>query len=368
MKLTCSKSDLLLGIMTVQRAAAVKSTVTVLEGILFETYKDVLKLVGTDLDLGIENFINAKITEEGRVVLPSRLIGDIVRKLPDGEVSISMNSDNSVVISCQNSKTTIQGISADEYPELPKVQEDNEIEISQQLFHDLIKQTIFAVAVDETRPILTGLLLETNNDEINMVALDGFRLALCKGKLGKSYDPVQAVIPGKSLAEISKVLNPEQNNVSITITNTHFLVDMGYTRIVSRLLEGKFINYKQILPNEFQSNIKIDRKMLLDSIDRASLMAREEKNNLVKFHIQDEKVIITSNSELGNVYEEVPVTLDGKELEIAFNAKYFSDVLKNTDDEYLMLYFNSSVSPCIIRPVEGDKFIYLILPVRIFNG
>jgi len=364
----CPKNDLLEGIMTVQKAIASKSTLPILEGIYIETVKDVLKLVGTDLDLGIESYINAEIMKEGKIVLPGRLFSEIIRKLPEGEVELRMEDDHSVVIQCQHSRTTLQGLPADEYPELPKVVEDNPLEISQDLFKDMIRQTIFAVAVDETRPILTGALLEINGQEVNLVALDGYRLALRRGLLDKNSGSKRTVIPGKSLNEISRILGSSEDPISITIANNHILVDMGYTRIISRILEGEFINYRQILPEEFQTRVKIERATLLDSIERASLVAREGKNNLIKFSLQEDKMIITSNSESGQVYEEVPHSLEGKELEIAFNAKYFTDVLKNLDDEYIYMDFNSSVSPCIMKPIDGNGFLYLILPVRIYGN
>jgi len=366
MHFRCQKSDLLNGISTVQKAIAAKSTLPILEGIFIQTYRDVLKLVGTDLDLGIECYIKSEVLSDGKIVLPGRLLGEIIRKLPEGEVEFSMENEKFVTIQWANSRTTLQGLAADEYPDLPKVEENNPIEIPQDVFRDMIRQTIFAVAVEETRPILTGELLEVNGQEIGMVALDGFRLALRRGSLSKNYANTKVVIPGKSLNEISKILGDDDHNISITITENHLLVDMGYTRIISRLLEGEFINYRQILPDEYHSRVKVERSLLLDSIERASLMAREGKNNLIKFQIQEDRMIITSNSESGNVFELVPCSLSGKELDIAFNAKYFMDVLKNLDDEFLYLDFTSNISPCVVRPIEGNSFIYLILPVRIY--
>ncbi len=367
MKFICSQKKFLESILTVQKAVSSKTTLPILEGIYIETYKDVLKLVGTDLELGIESYLKAEILMEGSVVIPSRILSEIIRKLPDADLEVVVLEGYRVKISCLNSIVTIQGLAPDEYPELPAIEEEEPFEIKQKMFGEMIHQTIFAVAVDEARPILTGALLEVEEKEVHMVCLDGYRLAYRSGQLKNPQPLRKIVIPGKSLSEVSKIMTDPEKPVSITFSNHHVLFDMGYTRVISRVLEGEFINYKQIIPDEYKTRVKIDTKLFSSGIDRAALIAREGKNNLIKFNIQESNLIITSNSEAGQVYEEIPILLEGKEMDIAFNAKYFVDILKVIEDSDICLDFTTNVSPCVIRPLHGKEYTYLLLPVRVYN-
>ncbi|MFZ5968722.1 MAG: DNA polymerase III subunit beta [Bacillota bacterium] len=365
MKIICSQKNLSHSINIVQKAVSPKTTLPILKGILLETCEQQLKLVGTDLEIGIENYIDAKIISQGSVVISSRLLGDIVRKLPDADVEIEVDDQNNVVIRCESSEFTLMGQPAVEFPELPEVEEENHYEVQQDLLKNMIRQTVFAAAIDEARPILTGVLMEIENGMVNMVALDGYRLALRQGNI-KTSNSNKAVIPSKTLNELYRIISDEGiSNVDIFFTDKHVLFHMDDTRIISRLLEGEFINYKQIIPKEHRSCVKVDTRKILDSIERASLLAKEGKNNLIKFSIKDDKMVITSNAEIGKVYEEVPIILEGDDIEIGFNSKYLLDVLKIIDSEEIYLNFTTSVSPCIIKPTDHQNFTYLILPVRI---
>ena len=354
-------------ILTVQSAVSTRSNIPALEGILIETENDVLKLAGSNLNLSIENHMEATIQKKGSVVVPARLLTEIVRKLPDAEIDFSVLANNNVKITCLNSIVTLQGFSADEYPALPDITENQPIEITKTLLIDMIRQTTFAVAVDEARPILTGALLEVDGKDVTMVCLDGYRLALRRGVMDTPHDSVRVIIPGKSLGEIAKIMPEDDRKVSITISERHVLFDLGYTRIISRVLEGEYINYSQIIPEDYRTRVKVDTKILTSSMERASLIAREGKNNLIRLNIQDQKMMITSNSEAGQVYEEVPILLEGEELEIAFNARYFMDMLKVIDDPEIRLDFTTNVSPCVIRPIKDHYYTHLLLPVRIYS-
>ena len=236
--------------------------------------------------------------------------------------------------------------------------------IPQDLLKNMIRQTIFATAQDETRPILTGVLFEVKDGVLSMVALDAYRLALRKSNVDLSSN-ISAVIPGKTLNEVGKILDSSNEEVEITFTPNHILFKVENTRVISRLLEGEFINYRQIIPEEYKLRVKANSKMLLDSIERASLLAKEGKTNLIKMNITNDNMIITSNSQFGNVHEEVPIVLEGNELQIAFNSKYFIDALKIIDEEEVYLEFSSSVSPCLVKTIESEDYVYLILPVRL---
>ncbi|MCT4594655.1 MAG: DNA polymerase III subunit beta [Anaeromicrobium sp.] len=365
MKFICSQKVLASGIGTVQKAISSKSNLPILKGILLEAYDDKLKLVGTDLEIGIENYIDAEIIKEGSLVLSARILGDIVRKLPDDNIEIEVHDNNKTIIRCRNSEFTLLAQNSEDFPDLPEVEEDYGYTISQDLLKNMIRQTVFATAIDETRPILMGVLMKLEPETINMVALDGYRLALREATIKSEFEG-KAVIPAKTLNEINRLLSEEDGQeVRIYITDKHILFNMNNTKVVSRLLEGEFINYKQIIPTDYKSRLTVNTKDLLNSIERASLLAKEGKNNLVKLSIRDEELTITSNAEIGNVLENVSIDLEGKDLDIGFNSKYFIDALKIIDSEQIQLEFTTNVSPCIIKPTDNENYTYLILPVRI---
>lgn len=363
MKFVCSKSMLQNGISVVQKSITGKSSLPILNGILIIASNNELTLIGSDIDLSIETKVKAEVYEEGSIVLDSKIFGEIIRKLPNDDVHINIIDNNSVEILCQKSRFTLIYMDPSDFPPLPSINENDIFSISQKILKNMIKSTIFATAIDETRPILTGLLFEIKEKKLNLVALDGYRLALKSENLDTD-NTINAVIPGKTLNEVSKILD-EKGDVKITFTPNHILFNINETKIISRLLEGEFIKYNSIIPNEFNLKVTAKRIDLLNSIERASLMAQTENTNLIKLNIQDENMIITSNSQLGMVREETSIILQGESLEIAFNSKYLIDVLKTMEEDEIIMKFSSSVSPCIIKNKEVDNCIYLVLPVRL---
>ncbi|RKD22251.1 DNA polymerase III, beta subunit [Caminicella sporogenes DSM 14501] len=365
MKIICSQKKLSTAVNIVQKAVSTKTTLPILKGILLEAKNDKLKLVGNDLDIGIEHEIDTKIIREGSIVISSRIFGDIVRKLPDSDVEIDIDDNNNVYIKCGHSDFKLVGQPALEFPELPYVEEENTCIIDQDLLRNMIRQTIFATSQDETRPILTGALIEILNNNISMVAIDGYRLALRRAFIDTDIQN-KAVIPSKTLNEINRILGSESDgNVYISFTDKHILFKIDETRIISRLLEGEFINYEQIIPREYKSKVRVNTKELLNSIERASLLAKEGKNNLIKFSIRDDFMNISSNVEIGSVNEEVAIELEGEDIDIGFNSKYLLEALKVMDSEEINLEFTTSVSPCIMKPADNENYIYLVLPVRL---
>lgn len=367
MKFSCSKNSLMEGIYTVQKAVTGKSALPILQGILLDAENGALKLTATDLDLGIQTNVECNVINEGSVVLDSRLFGEIIRMLPDLDIEIEVDDKNNASIVCGKSMFNLVGQSPEEYPELPSIDENVAYRISQSLFKGMIKQTIFAAAQDETRPILTGVLFEVKSGNLSMVALDGYRMALCRSEADISND-ISAVIPAKTLNEVGKILSDTDDELSITFAKNHILFTIANTRVISRLLEGEFINYRQIIPEEYKLRVKVNTRTLLSSIERASLLAKEGKVNLITMDIRDEYMIITSNSQLGNVQEEVPIVLENEGIQIRFNSKYFIDVLKVVDTEEVYLEFSSSVSPCLLKTSEDSDYVYLILPVRLITN
>ncbi len=366
MKLTCSNRDLLNGVNTVLKAVSTRTTLPILECILLQATTDGFKLISNDLELGIESNVKAKITETGTVALKARMFSEIVKKLPDNKVKITVDEKSYTTIKCEKSKFKISGQSGEEFLQLPNVPKEKGIRISQFKLKEMIRQTIFSVALEEIRPILTGELMEFKDNELNMVSLDVHRLSIRKMDFESSLDNMMVVVPGKTLSEINKILDADdEKDVQIYFTDKHILFELDDSIIVSRLLEGDFPKYEQFFSKDYDTLVKINKQELFMSIDRAALISRESKKNPIKIAIKDNSMVITSNTEVGDVYEEIDIEKEGNPLEIAFNPKYFMDALKVIDNDYIHLQFTNPHSPCIILPEDGDDYKYLIVPIRI---
>ena len=363
MRIQVEQKKLAKHINIVQKGISSKTTLPILDGILLEAKEGRLKLTGTDLEIGIESYIEANVLEEGSIVINSRLFGDIVKKLPNSEIDIS-TSENKMNIICGSSQFNLIGNPALEYPELPTLIDQLSLKIPMDLFKNITRQTVFATTQDETRPILTGVLFEIIDGNASFVALDGYRLALRNVKIDSSED-IKVVIPGRTLSELNKILEEDEEDIEITLTPGHIVFNIGDTLVFSRLLEGQFLNYRDIIREDHETKVKVNRKELQDSLERASLLAKEEKANLVKLNLFEDKLAIKSNSEIGNVHENMDVELEGKDVNIAFNSKYILDGIKAIEEEEIELFFMGSLNPCIIKPVEDDNYIYLVLPVRL---
>ena len=364
MKVICSKENLLKGITIVQKAVSTKTTLPILEGILLEA-NEKLKMTGNDLEIGIECYIEADIKIKGSIVLNSKMFGDIVRRLPDAEVLMEVKDNNAVVIECENSLFEIKGIASEGFPALPSIEKENGIKISQKLMKDMIKQTIFAVSVDENRPILTGSLFEYKSGRLSIVSIDGYRLALRTLTPNTAVEDRNLVIPGKTLNEISKIIEPVDEELTIYTAGNQILFDLGNCIMVSRLLEGEYLNYMGIIPKEYETRITVNTKELLACFERASLViTNEERRYPVKLDISDDMMVITSHTEIGNAREEIRLEMEGKKLEISFNPRYFIEALRVIENEMVNIYFTSSIGPCIIKPLQGEAFVYLVLPIR----
>jgi DNA polymerase-3 subunit beta len=365
MKFICEKTILQESISTAQKAVTGKSTMNILEGILLIAKNNELTLIGSDIDLSIETKVKADILEEGSIVVDSKLFGELIKKLPNSSVQIETLENNSLEVICEKSKAVLKYMNSDDFPSLPKINENMIFSISQKLLKNMIKGTIFATAQDEIRPILTGVKFEIKDKKLNLVALDGLRLALRSEEVDND-NTISAVIPGKTLSEVSKVLEDSEENVNITFTPNHILFNLSSTKIISRLLEGEFINYNSIIPDEYNLKVVVKRNEFLDCIERASLMAKEGNTNLIKLNIQDDQIVITSDSQLGKAREELNVIMQGDPLKIAFNARFLIDVFKIMDEEEIMLELTSSVSPCVVKNKNKNKnnCTYLVLPVR----
>ncbi|MEF9989503.1 MAG: DNA polymerase III subunit beta [Christensenellaceae bacterium] len=363
MQFSCAKSDLISAIGTVNRAAS-KMQKTILECILFSCLDNRITLRATDIALSIKTEFSAQTEENGEVAIPARLLYEIINRFPESDVSFKSLNENSIEISCLNSKVVLQQMNAQEFPIFPILEENEQIKISQNVLKSMINQTIFSVAINEDKPILTGLLFDIEKDSLTIVALDGYRMAVRKNNAISDISK-SCVIPSRTLREVSRIIEDTEENVKISISGNMALFEVGDTQIFTRLLEGEYIKYKNLLPKDCATSIQVETAMLKDSIERASILAREGNNNVIKFEISDKNLEITSNSEMGNSDEKIPVITNGKDLKIAFNAKYILDVLKCIDEPEVFMQYNTGVSPCIIKQENSDQYSYLILPVQL---
>ena len=371
MQFTMNAQDLLDGLNTVTRALAARPAKQILEGVLIDAGSEGINLTCSDGSLSSECVLTGDVKEPGRVVLPGKLFTELVRKLPGGSVTVKVNENHSASIRCMNSKSNLAGMNPMEYPEMAEVETGTEVKIPQSKLREMISRVVFAIATDESRQILTGCLLEVTREEARLVALDGFRLAMQKAfqpfELPQGMEALKAVIPGRVLSELSKILLDEEEFCTLLLDKTRMQATFGNTRLSTVLLAGEYIDYRKILPSSFKTQAMADRLQVQNAIDRASLMAREGKNNLIRMSFADSRLMITSNAELGDVLEEMDASLAGDPIDIAFNAKYITDVIRNITDDELCMKFNSNVSPCVVCPPEGDQYLYLILPVRVFQ-
>ena len=360
------------GLQSVTRAIAARPIKPILEGVLIETDEDGVYLTCTDGLLTIRTFVPAKVNTPGKTALPGKILTELIRKLPEGPVEIKINEKNSASIKCLSSRTNLACLPYQEFPQVILDDQEMVYSLPQNIFRDMIQKVIFAISSDDTRQILTGCLLEISGDEARLVCLDGFRLALQRHpaafSLPKGTDRVSAVIPGKNMAEIGKILSDSDKPIQFSFDKTRLYAAIGDTRVSSVLLAGEYINYRQILPADWMIRAAVNCQIFESALERASLMAREGKNNrnLLKLSITAEDMTITSAAEMGDVREVLPVTAEGGEIEIAFNANYLKDVIRNVSDEEVSMRFNSNVSPCVICPVQGDGFLYLVLPIRVY--
>lgn len=368
---TMNSQDLLEGLNTVTRALAPRSPKQILEGILICAEDDRVRLTCSDGSLVIECTNAAVIQEEGQAVLPGKLFSELIRKMPVGDVNISVTDRRSAVIRCMKNRSSLAIMNADEYPDILPLQTGSVVKIPQNKLRDMISRVVFAIATDESRQILTGSLLEVSHTEARLVALDGFRLAMQKlfqpFELPDGIDMVRAIIPGKVLNELSRILPDDDAFCNMMIDRNRMQCTFGNITLISGLLAGEYIDYRRILPSDFKTEARANRVSVQDAIERASLMAREGKNNLIKMSFHGDVLKITSNAEMGDVEEEMDASLNGDPIDIAFNARYITDVIRNVSDENLCMKFNSNISPCVVVPESGDGFIYLILPVRVFQ-
>ena len=368
MKFICEKEKLLKAINSVVKGASSKTTMPILEGILIQTNDNEIKLTTYDLEIGIEYVIESEIEEQGSTVVNALMFSEIIRKLPDTQISIVLNENNLLVIECEGSLYKLATMNPEEFPELPKINIENSIQLDQRTLKSMVRKSIFAVSIEENRPIFTGCLFEINENKLNVVAVDGFRLAWTSNFLENKSTNFKAVIPGKTLNEVNKILSDSYDYIKIGVSKNQALFEMENCKIVTRLLDGEFLNYKSVIPQNWETRIRVNKKDIQECFERISLIsasiAEKEKKYPVKVKIEVGKVTISCTNQTGDAKEELYIETEGKELEAGFNPKYFLDALKVIDDEEIFIDFGTNISPCVIRPIENEDYSYMILPIR----
>ena len=370
MKIVCEKEKLLKGINSVVRGVPTRTTMPILEGILIQTNDNELKLTSYDLELGIEYTMECEVKEEGNTVVNSVMFSEIIRKLPDTDISIELNENNLLVIECEGSLYKLSTMNPDEFPELPKIVIENSIETDQTVLKNMIRKTIFAVSIEENRPIFTGCLFEVINNSLNVVAIDGFRMGWVSNKLSSASNNFKAVIPGKTLNEVNKIILDSFDNIKIGVSKNQAIFEMENCKIVTRLLDGEFLNYASVIPSNWDTRIRVNKNYLQNCFERVSLISsssiEKEKKYPVKISIDVGKILISCTNQTGDAKEEIYTETEGKELEIGVNPKYFLDALKAIDDEEIFISFGTNISPCVIKPVDetSKDYTYMILPIR----
>lgn len=366
MKLVCNGLDLINSVSKVVKAVSGRTTNPILECIMLCAEGDTLTLTGTDTDLTIVNRIRADVDMDGTAVINGKFFADYTRKMSEGPIELTL-FEGVLKIRYQDSSGDIRCLNADEYPRVAQGDDSVNFSLKQESFKDMIGKIAFSVAVDDARPILKGVLLEVQDGTLTGVALDGYRLAKCSKALGGATANMSVIVPSRSLNELHRLLSDCEDEAVVYFRRNQLKIDLGDTHIYTRLLDGEYINYKQLLPTDFFTEVTVSKKHFEDSLERASLLSRVDKHNQVKLDIKDNIMNIYSESELASIAEKLAVKLTGKDIYIAFNVKYFNDALKAVDDEFVKIKFNKPESPCVISPVDGGGYLYLVLPIRIRN-
>lgn len=364
MKIVCTKSNLLIGVQIVSKAVPSKTTMSILECILVDTRNGEIKLTANDMELGIETIIDGEIIEKGMIALDARIFLEIVRKLPDNDIMIETNDSYKTTITCEKSKFNIIGKSGEDFSFLPEIERDDSIILSQFTLKEVIRQTIFSIADNDNNRLMTGELFEISNDTLKVVSLDGHRISIRKISLKNAYQDKKVVVPGKTLNEISKILSGDTDkDVNMYFTDKHILLEFDSTIVVSRLIEGEYFNINQMLSSDYETKVKINKKELLNCIDRATLLVKEGDKKPIIIDIKDGSMQLKMNSTVGSMDEEIDITKEGKDLMIGFNPKFLIDSLRVIEDEEVDLYMVNPKAPCFIRNSE-ESYIYVILPVN----
>ena len=367
MKIICSKTNLLKGVNIVSKAVPTRTTMAILECILIDASAGEIKLTANDMEIGIETIIEGDIVERGVIALDAKIFSEIVRKLPDNDVTIETDASFKTVITCEKAKFNIIGKSGEDFSYIPVIPRNEPVVISQFTLKEVIRQTIFSIADNDNNKLMTGELFEINDNKLKVVSLDGHRISIRNIELKESYEHKKVVVPGKTLMEISKIIpGSVEDDVQIFITENHIIFEFERTTVVSRLIEGEYFRIDQMLSTDYETKIVINKRELLDCIDRATLLIKEGDKKPIIMNVTDGNMELKINSFVGSMNEDIEIDKEGRDILIGFNPKFFIDALRVIDEERITLYMVNPKAPCFIRD-DNESFIYLILPVN-FNA
>ncbi len=364
MKFYCEKTLLVEAVSNVSRAVSSKSTLPALEGILLQAKGNTLLLTGYDLEMGITTAVPAEVAEEGNIVLSARLFGDIIRKMSGETVSFESDSRLLSEVKCGMTQYTILGTPSEDYPELPVPKEEETFTISQGTLKSMIEQTLFAVSTSDAKPVHTGSLFDLEENQLTVVSVDGFRMAVRKEAIQNSVER-KFVVPGKTLSEIAKLLKDDDMPCTVRISQKHVVTEIEGYQVVSRLLEGDFLDYHSALPKSSSTEVTVETRVLMDSIERLSLLISDRIKSPLRVTYGDERIELRCSTSLGKAYDEVQCKKTGPDVEMGFNNKYILDALRASGKEKVKLQISGPLSPMTVVPLEGDSFLFLVLPVRL---
>ncbi len=367
MKITCQKADLVKGVNIASKAVPTRTTMAILECILIDASSGEIKLTANDMEIGIETIINGSILERGIIALDAKKFSEIVRKLPDNEVTIETDSTFKTSITCEKAKFDIIGKSGEDFSYIPVIQRNQPIVISQLTLRDIIRQTIFSVADNDNNKLMTGELIEINNNKLKVVALDGHRVSIRNVELKNPANDVKVIVPKKTLNEIIKIIDGGiDDEVNIFVTDNHIIFEFDQTTVVSRVIEGEYFKIEQMLSADYETKIKINKREFFDCIDRATILVNEGDKKPIIVNAVDNTMSLSISSFIGTMNEDIDIVKEGKDIMIGFNPKFVIDALKVIDDEEINLYMLNAKSPCFIKDDAGS-FIYIVLPVNFTN-
>lgn len=367
MKFTCQKNDLIEVLPNVAKATSAKTPMEVLAAVRLAASGIELTLTGYDLELGIRTSIPAAVEEEGVLLADSRLFCELVRRMPDGILNIASDDHMKITISGGGTECQLPGLRADEYPDLPDVQQELGAVIPQGLLKDMINQTIYAVSLDETKPIFTGELIEMEHDALNIVALDNYRMAIRTEPL-PGQEPLKFVVPAKALREIEHLLTEDEKNEfpgKISLDQHHAIFEIGKYYVYTRLLAGEFINYKRSIPTNYKTELRIGKRELTDSLERCALLISEKNKTAVRFQLEDDCVRINCQNVVGSIDDQIACDITGEKLVIGFNNRYLLDAVRAIQGDIVRMQLTAADRAVKIMEAEGDSSVAIIMPVQV---
>lgn len=364
MKFTVNKSDITEAVGSIQRAVSTKTSIPALEGILLGAGEEGLELCAYDLELGITTVIPAFVVEPGRAVLSAKLFSDIVRRTPAETITITVDEKNMATLESGYSRFSIIGIPAEEFPELPKLTDSTQFSMAGSVLKSMIRQTLFAIAESDAKPIHQGSLFNLENGMMDVVSVDGYRLAVRREPVEFS-DSLDFVVPGKTLSEILKLIKETDDPVEISAGRRHILFKIDNYTVISSLLEGEFLNYKAAIPPESQTEVVLKTREAIDSVERVSLLITDRLKSPVRCLFGENEIKLNCTTSMGRASDQIDVEMTGQSVEIGFNNRYLLEALRNTECDEVKVQLGGPLSPMKVVPKEGDSFLFLVLPVRL---